>query len=92
MKVSNFAASCILTIKTAEPAKGNLKQSPSEQSTNLPGLVQAAAHSSKRGAHDVWNKAVQQSAEGWTQDDGQRVGEPGGQTARDMLLARVVER
>lgn len=82
---------CVLTIKAAVPAKSNLKQSPSKQSTNLPGLVQAAAHSSKRGAHDVWHKAVQQGAESRAQDDGQRVCEPGGQTARGMLLARLVE-
>jgi hypothetical protein len=58
----------------------------------VPGVVQAAAHGSKRGAHDLWHKAVEQGAEGGSQDEGQRVGEPGGQTARGVLLTRIVER
>ena len=85
-------ATSILTVEAGGPGKSDLEQSPSKQSTNLPWLVQAAADGSERSAHHVGHKAVQQGAESRAQDDGQRVGEPGGQTARGMLLTRTVQR
>lgn len=83
---------CALTVKTKDPAKRDLCEPPTKQTTNLPGLVQAAAHGSKRGAHDVGDEAVQHGAEGRAEDYRQWVREPGGQSVLALvLLAHRVE-
>lgn len=85
-------ATRLLTIEAEEPADGDLEQSPSKQGTNLPWLVQAAAHGSQRGTHHVWYEAVQTGTESRAHDDGHGVREPGRKAARSILLVRNVER